>query len=107
MATASEAVQVADQASWQTRVNYYRLKAAIAVVAEDPLTLHHAERVTYAQTLIAGGDNIVGYSLGVATSASILTNISESAGAPDWGITDNDMEFTVNSLFNAYAGVAT
>lgn len=107
MATASEAARIADESSWQDRVEYYRLAAAIDVMSENPTTPNHAERVVYAKLIIGGGDNIQGYSLGVATNDTILTTLDEATGAPDWGVTDNDIEFTVNSLFNAYAGVST
>ena len=107
MATASEAARVADQATWQDRVEYYRLAAALDVVAEDPVTQNHLERVVYAQKIIAGSNNISGYSLAVATNATVLASISEATGEPDWGVSDNDMEFTVNSLFNAFAGIST
>lgn len=107
MATASEAVRVADEATWQDRVEYFRLAAALDVVAEDPLTTEHAARVTYAQKIIGSGNNIAGYSLAVATNSTILAALSEATGSPDWGVSDNDMEFTVNSLFNAFAGVST
>lgn len=107
MATASEAARIATESSWQDRVEYWRLAAAIDVVAEDPLTPNHAARVLYAKLIIGGGDNINGYALGVATNDTIRAALDEAAGAPDWGVIDGDVEFTVNSLFNAYAGVST
>lgn len=107
MATANEAALVADEITWQDRIEYYRLKAAIAVMAEDAQTANHAERVTYAKKIIEGGDNISGYSLAVATNSTIQAAIIVATGAPGWDVTDNDIEFTVNSLFNAFAGIAT
>ena len=106
MATASEAVLIASESSWVERVRYFRLDAAIAVMNEDPLTDSHAERVAYATKVINGQDNLHDYALGVATSDPVLANMTPN-NPPDWGVTDADMLFTVNSLFNAFAGIST
>lgn len=106
MATASEAALIATEITWIDRVRYYRLYAAISVMNEDPLTPSHAERVLYAKAVINGQDNLEDYALGVATNDTVQAAMIVD-DAPDWGVTDAAMEFTVNSLFNAFAGIST
>ena len=101
----STAVAVAVNARFIERVGFYMKKAAVAVMSEDAGTVSHAERVVYADKIIAGTASVREYSLGVMTNATM-----EAAADPDIegnGISDTDLEFTVNSMFNAYAGIAT
>ena len=107
MATASEASVIAGHRLWRDRVYYYRLRSAIAIMSEDPGTTSHAERVTYAKLVISGVQPIDDYALGVATNSTIQAALDPDAGSPTWGVPDNDVEFTVNSLINAFAGIST
>jgi len=104
MATASEAAQVAKTPAWRARVEFYRLKGAVAIMAEPATTPNHAERVAYAAKILAG-EPINEYAVAVATNPTVQTTIRMSTGSPDWGVPDNDVEFTVNSLLDGFAGV--
>lgn len=71
------------------------IKSAIAVANEDPATPGHAQRAHYAQAALANPESVARcMALGVASNPVISAESS-----------DNDIEFTVNSIFNAYAGV--
>ena len=74
-------------------------------MAEDAGTTNHAERVVYAINVLEGTASVGEAAKAVVTNAT-LTAAGDSDAA-DMGITDNDLEFTVNSMFNAFAGVAT
>ena len=73
-------------------------KAAVAVAAEDAsATAHHATRSAYAFAVL-GNPTAAGTAaaFAVATNPGLTTTPS-----------DSDLEFTVNSMFNALAGVTT
>ena len=83
---------------FQDKVKFYVVKAAIAVMAEAGTVEGHTERVAFAEKVLAGAASMAMYALGVSTNATIKTKID--AGT-DY---DSDLEFVVNSLFDAYAG---
>lgn len=82
------------------RVRQALVKAAIAVMAEATNTAHHSQRIAYAfyilNNSVVAGDEM---SKGVATSSGITVLDADHPS-------DADIEFTVNSMFDAYAGVA-
>lgn len=83
--------------TFQAKVRGALVEAAVAVMAEDTSTTGHAIRKAYAVAALGNpvdAGKLMTY--GVCTNASI---------AADGSATDNDIKFTVNSMFNAYAGV--
>ena len=106
MASFDEMATVALQTAFLRRVKYAMKKAAVAIMAEDAGTASHAERVVYAKTILDGSASIAEYASAVVTNPTMTTNGDITAG-PLFGVSDNDLEFTVNSMFNAMAGVAT
>lgn len=105
MATSVEAVGVADMQRFKDRVNFYVIKAAVAVMAEDNLTANHSERVVFANKVFTSDYDLEQYVAAVLTNATVLSNLDVIAD--NNGITDGDLEFTVNSMYNAFAGVDT
>lgn len=85
---------------FQEKVNYYMVKAAIAVMAEEATVEHHEKRVDLASRILRGSFSVETYALGVTTNETIKGKIDSGQGY------DDDLEFTVNSLFTAYAGGA-
>lgn len=106
MATFDVMAQIAANATFQGRVEYCLKKAAVAVMAEEAVTANHAERVVYAGKVLDGDASIVEAAKAVVTNATLTASGDIDAG-PLFGISDGDLEFTVNSMFNALAGVAT
>lgn len=85
---------------FQRRVEYFRNKAAVAVMGEvTPVGDEHTARVAYADRVMGGNANIKQFCVGVVNNSTIAANID--AGVEP---VDNDMEFTVNSIFSKYAG---
>jgi hypothetical protein len=93
MATLLEQCSIATDGNFVSKVQQAAVKAAIAVASEDAGTTAHAKRVVFGNKIL---NNPRGYAellaKGVATNASISLSSS-----------DNDIEFTVNSMFTAYA----
>jgi hypothetical protein len=105
-ATTADAMTVSRTVGWQDRVRYAAIKAAVAVMAESAGTASHTQRVTYAKSVLAGLIDIFSMSIGVATNPTIFAELNPTA-TPNYGVPDADIEFTVNSLYNAFAGVST
>jgi hypothetical protein len=97
--------KIADHQAFQARVCYCITKAAVAVMAEDAQTPNHAERVAYAKAVLSGAASVAEYSRAVVTNSTLTANGVDDPAL--FGISDGDLEFTVNSMFNAMAGVAT
>jgi hypothetical protein len=94
MSSFQEGYALANDPVFQQRVTMALTKVSIDVMAEDRTTLHHDERTAYAnQCLLQPEVHGMNMALGVATNPVI------TADSPD-----NDLEFVVISLFNAYAG---
>ena len=85
---------------FQDKVMYYVTKAAIAVMAEEAITPHHAKRVAFAHRILDGGFRVERYALGVMANSTIKSKVDSDTKY------DDDLEFVVNSLFTAYAGGA-
>ena len=101
MADYDDLMTMAGNNGFQNRIKYALAQAAVSVYNELSSTTGHAARVAYASNVIAGN-----YNLGPATLA-VLTNSTISAeatlGSADFGIPDTDIQFAVNSLWNALA----
>ena len=92
-----DSIDLAQSTAFVARVQGAMVKSAIAVAAEAPATAGHAVRVAWAtQVLRDPAHYAARLAFGVAANAAITP---ES--------TDSDIEFTVNSLWDAYAGVVT
>jgi hypothetical protein len=91
--TASEQYDVAHTPAFIARVGQISIKSAIAVAAEDPGTANHAERIAFGNKVLLDPGNY-----GALIAQGVVTNASITASSPD-----NDIEFTVNSMWNAYA----
>lgn len=105
MATYSEMASIAGSSQFQNRVEYCLKKAAVAVMAEDAGTTNHTDRVTYAVKVLDGSASVGEAAKAVVTNATLTA--SGDSSATNMGISDSDLEFTVNSMFNAFAGVST
>lgn len=93
------------------RVQFAAVKIALDVSAEAPATANHARRVAYARQVLQNPEQAArNMALGVAANTSISASVvSNGATGPartaTTTATDSDIEFTVSSIWNAYAGV--
>ena len=84
---------LAQNPEFQRRVQQAAVKSAIAVSAEDAQTANHAERVAWGNQILRSPE---GY--GKTIAYGVLTNALIGMAS-----SDSDIEFTVNSMWNAYA----
>lgn len=98
MANSEVIVLVVDNETFGKRVEYFVIKAALAVMTESEATANHSDRIVYAQRVLNANYNKHGYVVGVLTNSTIAALSDPSA------VNDNDLEFVVNSLFDAFAG---
>ena len=94
---------VATAYGFQQRVNYALTVAAINIMAEAANTANHVQRVALAKQILAGGFPGSAY-YGVLTNGTIAAE--ENSASAGQNIPDADIQFAVNSIFNALAGVA-
>ena len=90
-----EQVNLAMTPAFIARVQAAMVKSAIAVSSENPETPAHVTRVQWATQVLR---DPMHYATRMAFGVAANPTITAESG-------DNDIEFTVNSVWNAYAGV--
>ncbi len=103
MASYHDLITIAGNNGFQDRIKYALTSAAISVYNELSSTTGHATRVDYARSVLGGNLNLPSASLAVLTNTSIATGASLSS-PPYFAIIDSDIQFAVNSLWDALAG---
>ncbi len=96
MSVSSDSMHVSQETQFVERVKYFMQKAAIAIMAETLSTTGHTERVAYAKKVLDETASAKEFTIAVLTNSTVA--VAGSAA------TDSDLEFTVNSMFNAFAG---
>ena len=103
MATFDQIRQIATDPFFQGRVGYATMVAAINVFSEDPATSNHAQRLAFAENVIKGtGYNIGAVTLAVLSNSTIATEATMTP-TPGANVPDSDIQFAVNSLWNAFS----
>ena len=102
MADYDDLITIAGNNGFQNRIKYALTSAAVSVYNELSSTTGHSARVSYAVSIINGNYNLAPASLAVLTNPTIAAEATLSS-APDFGIPDSDIQFAVNSLWNALA----
>lgn len=102
MASFDTLLSVAGNNAYQQRVKYAMAVAAVNVYAEASSTTGHQSRAILAADVISGrhGD-YAAVALVTLTNATLASEATTTP--PDFGIPDGDLQFTVNSLWNALA----
>lgn len=95
--TFEEAYQLGADPVWRARCQTAGLQAATNVMAEDPATAGHTERTAYANRVMLNPS---------LESQAISFGVAAQPGITGPDATDQDILFTCNALFNAWAGVA-
>lgn len=92
-----EQMALAASPEFITRVAGAMVKSAIAVVNEAATTAYHATRAQWATQVLRDPEH---YAKRVACGVAANPVITAASS-------DSDIEFTVNSIWDAYAGVIT
>jgi hypothetical protein len=93
---------LAEQLTWLaeadniSKVRQCTVKAAVSIMAEAANTANHTQRIAYAFWVL---NNPVAAGQSMAYAASTNPGLTTTP-------TDNDLEFTINSMVGAMAGVA-
>lgn len=98
---------IANDATFQGRCIYALEVAAVNVMAESNQTAQHEVRTNYARTVLNGSVTGLRIALAVLTNPSISAEADASKVGTGFSIPDSDIQFTVNSLFNALAGIGS
>lgn len=94
-----EVIQLTDIAAngdFRRRVQYLMTKAALAQLSGDP----DPADVLLGQRVLKGEEPVAQWAMACVTNPSIAAGLHELDGST---ITDGDLEFTVNSLWSAFA----
>lgn len=102
MATYSQLGQIAAQPDFQARIAIALNSAAVAIYNEAGTVAGHAARAAYATKVLTGGYNLSAACLGVLVNSTIQAGASPTTAGNS--ITDQDIQFQVNSIWNALAG---
>lgn len=90
-------LDLAQSPAFIARVQMALVKSAVAVSSEEQTTVYHETRAQWATQVLRDPEHYAArVAVGVASNAAITADSS-----------DSDIEFTVNSQWNAYAGVIT
>lgn len=88
-----EQADLAVEPNFLRRIRQAAVSAAIAIQAELDTTPSHTDRIALARKVLSGTPDVIPrLALGVVTNASVTPTSS-----------DADLQFTVNSQWNAYA----
>ena len=93
--TLAEQYAAANDPTFASRVGQAMCKAAVAVQAEATNTANHTNRANFATLALRDPERYQ-----AAVARAVVTN----AGITSTAASDNDVEFTVNSMWNAFAG---
>jgi hypothetical protein len=102
MADYDDLIKIAGNSGFQDRIKYALTQAAVSVYNESSSTTGHLARLAYATGIIGGSYNLAPAALAVLTNTTIATEATLGS-APDFAIPDTDIQFAVNSLWNALA----
>lgn len=94
--TFEEAYRLGADPTFRARCQVGALQAATNVMSEDDATLGHAERSAYANRVLLNPS---------LESAAISFGVAAQPGITGPEATDQDLLFTINSLWDAWAGV--
>lgn len=99
-----ECMELANYGPFQDRVRYFLKKAAIAIMAESDTVDEHEKRVAFSRRVLAEQVNKIAYTIGVSTNSTVAATVgTKTAEVACSDVSDGDLEFTVNSLINAYS----
>jgi hypothetical protein len=96
MATQLELANIAENIDFQRRVRYLMVNAAVAQLNGEPA----AADILLGQRILKLQEPVYAWALAVVTNSTIAAGAHAADGAT---IVEGDLEFTVNSLWSAFA----
>lgn len=98
---------IANDAAFRGRCREAVTIAAANVMAESNTTTSHAQRILFAASILQGGGSDYQNALTVLSNSTIAAEATTASLPGCTAIPDSDIQFAVNSLFNAMAGIGT
>lgn len=95
--TLQEAYELGADPVWRARCQTAGLQASANVMSEDPSTVGHEQRIAYANRVMLNPS---------LESQAQAFGVAAQPGITGPEATDQDVLFTTNALFNAWAGVS-
>lgn len=95
--TLEESYALGSDATWRMRCQTAGLQSAAQVMAEDPATAGHQQRIAYANRVLLNP---------LGESQSMAFGVAAQPGITGPEATDQDVLFTVSALWNAWSGVS-
>jgi hypothetical protein len=95
--TSNTADGLANNTTFKGRVKHFMQKAATSIIGEASPTPNKHD---YAVLVLSGQASILEMSRAVVTNAAISSGINMALD--DMGVTDADLEFTVNSMWSDF-----
>jgi hypothetical protein len=95
--TFKEAYDLGADSTWRARCQTAGLQSAANVMAEDPTTVGHDERIAYANRVMLNPS---------LESQAQAFGIAAQPGITGPEATDQDILFTCSALWNAWSGVS-
>lgn len=92
-----ELANIARNSDFQLRVNFLVVKAAVANLSAS---LPEAGTVLLGQRILKGQEPVERWAMACVTNPSIAAGLHEPDGST---IAEGDLEYTINSLWNAFA----
>lgn len=105
MASYYDLATIALDPEFQKRINYAMVTSAVQICSEDTTTPSHTYRVAFARKVLDADYSIPHVTMAVLVNSSIAAEGSIGGQSPAYSIPDSDLQFTVNSLWNALSGV--
>lgn len=96
--------QIAQQSEFQNRVRYALFLAAGNAFTEDGGTPNHATRAAFASKVFNGQYDLLSAAMGVLTNPTIASGADAAISGN--GISDGDLQFSMNSIYETLAGTA-
>lgn len=114
MASLSDLGKIANDFGFQMRCMQAAAVAAEAVMMESAQTTSHTQRIGYAIGILNSTVTPISIARGILTNPTIsqeaaipaLDEPDPTKAAPGYNIADGDIQFTMNSIFNALAGIS-
>lgn len=99
---------LAIDSNFQQVVKVAMVTVALSIMTEASNTTAHAQRVALAEGVLQNPNSYINsFALAVACNPAIPATFSTQLGQFTTTATDSDIQFTVNSDFNALAGISS
>lgn len=106
MADLADLGEIANDFRFQCRCMQAAMGMALSVMIEEDNVPSHTQRVSYAESILNNSASGLEIARAVLENATIAAEANIADIATDSNVPDADIQFAVNTVFNALAGIA-